>query len=55
MNAHYPEEEFKPAYQGELLDQVAKDLQGSYDREHYLSTVLINLVRQLSRTKGEDA
>lgn len=54
MNALYPEEEFKPAYQGELLDQVAKDVQGSYDREHYLSTVLINLVRQLSRAKGEN-
>jgi len=55
MNIHYPEKEFKPAYQGELLDQVAKDPQGSYDGEHYLSTVLINLVRQLSGAKGEDA
>ena len=48
MNAQYPEEDFKPAYGGELLDQVSEDLQGSYNRGHYRSTVLINLVRQLA-------
>lgn len=55
MNVHYTEEDFKPAYCGESFDQVGKDLQGSYDRNTYLSTVLINLVRQLTSVKGEDA
>ena len=53
MNAQYPEEDFKPAYGGELLDQVSEDLQGSYNRDHYRSTVLINLVRQLARQGGD--
>ena len=54
MNTHYPEQDFNPAYGGESFDQVNKDVQGSYDRKRYLSTALINLVRQLSSKRDED-
>jgi len=48
MNFQYPEEDFKPAYSGELSGQVSKQKQKSYDHKSYLSTPLINLVRQLA-------